>query len=53
MGMADLIRVWWARRVERRLVARELGSFTEEVLRDFGMTRPAAYKLSHRPFWRA
>lgn len=53
MSMRDLIRVWRTRRAERRLLAKELASLPDETLKDFGMTRGVAYKLSHRPFWRA
>lgn len=52
MHMTDTLRLWRERWIERRLFARELDMLPDETLRDFGMTRDAAYEESHRPFWR-
>lgn len=53
MSLRDIFHVWRVRWSERRLLARELNFLPDETLKDFGMTRIVAYKLSHRPFWRA
>jgi uncharacterized protein YjiS (DUF1127 family) len=53
MHVTDMLRVWRERWTERRLFARELDTLPDETLRDFGMTREAAFEQSHRPFWRA
>lgn len=38
---------------ERQRMQRDLPGFTDEMLRDFGLTRAQAQEQAGRPFWRA
>ncbi len=50
---ATLMRTWWLRFNERRRMQRDLPTFPDEMLEDFGLTRDEAKALSTRPFWKA
>ncbi|NKN39805.1 DUF1127 domain-containing protein [Agrobacterium sp. a22-2] len=43
----------WRRHRERQRMQRDLPGFTDEMLRDFGLTRAQAEEQAGRPFWRA
>ena len=45
--------LWLRRHVERRKLARDLQTFTDEMLRDFGISRSEAERIATTPFWRA
>lgn len=46
-------RLWLERFLERRRMARDAESFTDEMLRDFGLSRREARAIARTPFWRA
>ncbi|MEQ8481615.1 MAG: DUF1127 domain-containing protein [Hoeflea sp.] len=48
----NTLRLWVSRFLERRRMRREVGVFTEEMLRDLGMTRAQARDAARTPFWR-
>ena len=52
-GFVRLLATWWHRWQERRQMAQDLPSFTDEVLQDFGLSRDKAKDLVNKPFWRA
>ncbi|NML74468.1 DUF1127 domain-containing protein [Rhizobium sp. S-51] len=45
--------LWLRRYAERRKLARDLQTFTDEMLRDFGISRSEAERIAATPFWRA
>ncbi|WP_420408610.1 DUF1127 domain-containing protein [Hoeflea sp.] len=50
-GAATTLRLWVARFIERRRMLREVNGFTDEMLRDLGMTRAEARAVARTPFW--
>jgi uncharacterized protein YjiS (DUF1127 family) len=48
----NTVRLWIARFLERRRMLREVDGFTDEMLRDLGMTRAEARAAARTPFWR-
>ncbi|MNL82195.1 hypothetical protein D3C87_2095210 [compost metagenome] len=48
-----ILGLWWLRYRERQRMQRDLPTFTDEVLEDFGLTREQAAEQAKRPFWRA
>ena len=46
-------RLWLERFLERRRMARDAESFTDEMLSDFGLSRREARAIARTPFWRA
>lgn len=52
-GPIATLRLWWQRHDERRRMRRDLATFSEEMLEDFGLTRREAERLARQPFWRA
>lgn len=48
----NTVRLWIARFLERRRMLREVDGFTDEMLRDLGMTRAEARATARTPFWR-
>ncbi|SNY92461.1 protein of unknown function [Cohaesibacter sp. ES.047] len=53
IGILSLLALWWHRFVERNQMRRDLDTFTDEVLADFGMTWQEALAETKKPFWRA
>ncbi|MCL6706231.1 DUF1127 domain-containing protein [Pseudomonas sp. R2.Fl] len=51
--MKAVLFLWLGRFVERRRYRRELSSFPDSVLKDFGLDRKTAHAIAHTPFWRA
>ncbi len=45
--------VWRERRQVRRLIARDLETFTDAMLEDAGTTRKEAEREARKPFWLA
>ena len=52
-GLFALVALWFHRWQERRQMRRDLPSFNEGVLEDFGMSRQEAFDEIGKPFWRA
>ncbi|MCO6185634.1 DUF1127 domain-containing protein [Rhizobium sp. L1K21] len=52
-GLFALVALWSRRWRIRRQMARDLPSFNEAVLEDFGMSRQEALGEIDKPFWRA
>lgn len=52
-GLFPRLSLWAERYRQRRRWARELPGFTDEMLKDFGLTRQEAHAIAHRPFWKA
>lgn len=51
--LVAILGLWWLRYRERQRMQRDLPTFTDEVLEDFGLTREQAAEQAKRPFWRA
>ncbi|WP_246735962.1 DUF1127 domain-containing protein [Agrobacterium sp. a22-2] len=51
--LVAMLGLCWRRHRERQRMQRDLPGFTDEMLRDFGLTRAQAEEQAGRPFWRA
>lgn len=51
--LVAMLGLGWRRHRERQRMQRDLPGFTDEMLRDFGLTRAQAEEQAKRPFWRA
>ncbi|WP_035522941.1 hypothetical protein [Hoeflea sp. BAL378] len=51
-GVLATLRLWRARIAERRRMMDEVEGFTDEMLRDLGLTRRQARAVARTPFWR-
>ncbi|WP_250958427.1 DUF1127 domain-containing protein [Rhizobium sp. CG5] len=51
--LVAMLGLCWRRHRERQRMQRDLPGFTDEMLRDFGLTRAQAEEQASRPFWRA
>jgi uncharacterized protein YjiS (DUF1127 family) len=45
--------LYWQRYRERKQMRRDLVDFTDEVFKDFGLSREQAIAMANKPFWRA
>ncbi len=52
-GFYALLVTWIERWQTRRAMARDLPTFTQEMLEDFGTSRKEAFAEIRKPFWRA
>ena len=52
VGVLATLRLWRARIAERRWMIDEVEGFTDEMLRDLGLTRRQARAIARTPFWR-
>ena len=53
MSAGSLLALWWHRWQQRRKMRSDLSGFTDEVLKDFGLTRFEARDAAYKPFWKA
>jgi uncharacterized protein YjiS (DUF1127 family) len=51
--MVATLKLWQSRRRMRRLMARDLRSFTDAMLEDAQTTREQAEREVRKPFWRS
>lgn len=51
--MMATLEVWYGRYMERRQLRSDLAAMTDEMLKDFRLTRKQAKEIVNTPFWRA
>ncbi|PZU88032.1 MAG: hypothetical protein DI528_05715 [Shinella sp.] len=51
--MIAILEVWYGRYMERRQLRNDLSAMTDEMLKDYRLTRKQAKKIANAPFWRA
>ncbi|NGO63138.1 DUF1127 domain-containing protein [Rhizobium daejeonense] len=51
--MMATLEVWYGRYMERRQLRNDLSAMTDEMLKDYRLTRKQAKEIANAPFWRA